>query len=89
MLKLNASYSKKIPAEQDYSSKSFHASIETELPDGLSEEQLKAKIHDTFQLVKESVEAEINGKPETNTQAPLPENQPVREIGRASGRERV
>ena len=61
MLKLNASYSKKVPAEGDYSSKSYHASIECELPDGLSQEQLKDKIHDTFELVRESVEAELGG----------------------------
>ena len=38
MLKLNASYSKKVPAEGEYSSQSYHASIEVELPDGLSAE---------------------------------------------------
>ncbi|MFA6102628.1 MAG: hypothetical protein WCV67_05990 [Victivallaceae bacterium] len=59
MLKLNASFSKKVPAEEEYSSKSYHASIECELPDGLSENQLKGKIHDTFELVRASVEAEI------------------------------
>ena len=59
MLKLNASFSKKVPAEEEYSSKSYHASIECELPDGLTENQLKDKIHDTFELVRASVEAEI------------------------------
>jgi len=59
MLKLNASYSKKVPADEEFSSKSFHASIECELPDGLSENQLKEKIHNTFELVRASVEAEI------------------------------
>ncbi len=28
MLKLNASYSKKVPADTEYSSQSFHASVE-------------------------------------------------------------
>ena len=59
MLKLNASFSKKVPAEGEYSSQSYHASIECELPDGLTENQLKDKIHDTFELVRDSVEAEI------------------------------
>ena len=63
MLKLNASYQKKVPAEQEYSSKCFHASIEVELPDGLTEDQLKQRIHSTFELVKNSVETELNGKP--------------------------
>ena len=65
MLKLNASYQKKVPAEQEYSSKCFHASIEIELPDGLSEDQLKQRIHSTFELVKNSVETELNGKTAT------------------------
>ena len=62
MLKLNASFSKKVPAEQDYSSKSYHAAIEVELPDGLTQEQLQEKIHGTFALVEKSVESEINGQ---------------------------
>ena len=62
MLKLNASYSKKVPAEGEYTSQSYHASIEVELPDGLSQEQLNGKIHETFALVKESVEAELSEK---------------------------
>ena len=33
MLKLNASYSKKVPADGEYTSQSYHASIEVELPD--------------------------------------------------------
>ena len=71
MLKLNASYQKKVPAEQEYSSKCFHASIEVELPDGLTEDQLKQRIHSTFELVKNSVETELNGKPgSVNDQAP-------------------
>ena len=59
MLKLNASFSKKVPADEEFSSKSFHASIEAELPDGLTENQLKDKIHNTFELVRTAVEAEI------------------------------
>ena len=61
MLKLNASYSKKVPADGEFTSQSYHASIEVELPDGLSAEQLNSKIHETFALVKESVEAELHG----------------------------
>ena len=61
MIKLNASFSKKVPAEQEYSSKSFLACIEVELPTGASMEELQAKIHETFSLVKQSVEDEIAG----------------------------
>ena len=60
MLKLNAGYSKKVPAESDYSSRSYHASVEVELPDGLSPEQLRGRIGETFALVRESVESEIH-----------------------------
>ena len=61
MLKLNASFSKKVPAEQEYSSKGYSATIEVELPDGLTQEQLQERIHGTFALVEASVEAELNG----------------------------
>ncbi len=57
MLKLNASYSKKVPAEGEYSSQSYHASVEVELPDGLTPEQLQGKIHETFDLVRNSAGA--------------------------------
>ena len=80
MLKLNASYSKKVPADTEYSSQSFHASVEVELPDGLTQDQLNAKIHETFDLVRESVEAELNGntvqQPAQVPQAPNTQSQP-------------
>ena len=74
MLKLNASYSKKVPAEGEYSSQSYHASIEVELPDGLSQDQLNSKIHETFAMVRDSVEAELHGNaPDKQTQIPSQE----------------
>ena len=66
MLKLNASYSKKVPADGEYTSQSYHASIEVELPDGLSAEQLNGKIHETFEMVRNSVEAELHGNAPAN-----------------------
>ena len=78
MLKLSAAYSKKIPADTEYSSQSFHASIEVELPDGLTPEQLNAKIHDTFALVRDSVESELHGntsrEPADAIQIPSPQS---------------
>ena len=59
MLKLNASYSKKVPAEADYSSQQYHCQIEVELPDGLTQEQIQGRIHETFGLVRQSVETEL------------------------------
>ena len=80
MLKLNASYSKKIPADGEYTSQSYHASIEVELPDGLSSEQLNGKIHETFEMVRNSVEAELHGNTPVRQAGNVPQNthnQPV------------
>ena len=52
MLKLNAAYSKKVPSEGEYTSQSYHASIEVELPDGLSQEQLNDKITEYAEYIK-------------------------------------
>ena len=76
MLKLNASYSKKVPAEGEYSSQSYHASIEVELPDGLSQDQLNSKIHETFAMVRDSVEAELHGE-RAHAQAQIPAQESV------------
>ena len=81
MLKLNASYSKKVPADGEYTSQSYHASIEVELPDGLSAEQLNGKIHETFEMVRNSVEAELHGNTPANHGSYIPQetkNQPAR-----------
>lgn len=61
MLKVCTSYSKKVPTDQQYSSQQFHASVEVELSDALSPEQLQERIHQTFTTVRNTVEAEING----------------------------
>jgi len=79
MLKLNASYSKKIPAQSEFSSQSYFASVEVELPDGLTQEQLNAKIHETFALVRDSVESELHEnearKPSAAIQTSSPQSQ--------------
>ena len=80
MLKLTASYSKKVPADTEYSSQSYHASVEVELPDGLTPEQLNSKIHETFALVRDSVEAELHDntvqQPSAVSQMSPPQSQP-------------
>ena len=73
MLKLIAAFNKKIPvAGEQFSSQSYHCSVEVELSDAATPEQLQAKIHDTFALVRDAVESELHGKPavkpETATQ---------------------
>ena len=71
MLKLNASYSKKVPAEGEYSSQSYHCSVEVELSDKLEGHEIQAKIHETFALVRDAVEAELHGTaPKTETARP-------------------
>ena len=89
MLKLNASYSKKVPAGEEYSSQSFHASVEVELPDGLTQEQLQARIHETFDLVRNSVEAELHGNvPRNHEGYPFAEERKtVQQGNRAAGRQ--
>ena len=69
MLKIITSYGKKIPVtDAEFSSQSFHASIECECADALTPEQLQEKIHSTFDLVKTAVESELHGKPAAKTE---------------------
>ena len=88
MLKLNASYSKKVPADEKFSSQSFLASVEVELPHGMTSSELQKKIHETFDLVKESVENEITtrttGSPAQEPRAPRPAASRPDNGGRAS-----
>ena len=89
MLKLNASYSKKVPAGEEYSSQSYHASVEVELPDGLTQDQLQSRIHETFDLVRNSVEAELHGNvPRNHKGYPVAEERKtVPQGNRAAGRQ--
>ena len=66
---LNASYSKKVPAEGEYSSQQYHCQIEVELPDGLNPQQLQEKVHNVFDFVRKSVETELHNN--------MPAQQPV------------
>ncbi len=72
MIKLNQSYSKKVPATGEFTSQSYHCQIEIELPDGISEQELKEKAHNVFDFVRNSVEAE----PHNNA----PAQQPVQQM---------
>ena len=72
MLKLNQSYSKKVPATGEYTSQSYHCQIEVELPDGLSEQELTEKARKVFEFVRDSVEAELHNN--------APAQQPVQQM---------
>ena len=74
MLKLNASYSKKVPAESEYSSQSYHCTIEVQLPDGLTGRQLQDKVHEVFDFVRSSVEAELHGGASVRQAQPAPQS---------------
>ena len=76
MLKLSTAYAKKIPAEAEYSSQSYHVSMEVELSDGLSPEQIEAKIHENFDLLRDSVEAELKKAATQPQAANVPPAQP-------------
>ena len=70
MLKLTASYSKKVPVpESEYSSQSYHCCVEIEIAEGLSKDQLDSRIHETFSIVKNSVENELHGGKSTVPQS--------------------
>lgn len=71
MLKLRASYGKKIPVDgTDFSSHGYQAEVEVELPTGLSSQQLQERIHSTFELVRRSVDDEFSSRPTGNGAAP-------------------
>lgn len=62
MIKITASHSMKVPAEGEYTSKSFHLGLEAEVADTLGGEGILAKSRALFGLAKAAVAAEINGK---------------------------
>ena len=92
MLKLNAAFNKKIPVTgEQYSSQSYHCSVEVELSDAASTEQLQAKIAETFALVRDAVESELHGKPaakvEPAAQPAKAEPQPTEAPAKATNRQ--
>ena len=85
MLKVCTSYSKKVPTGEQYSSQQFHASVEVELSDALSPEQLQERIHQTFTVVRDTVESEINGNgAATSTPTPRAAGDKTNGNGKAS-----
>ena len=71
MIKLSTSYSKKLPVDgQDFSSQGFHASVELELSDSLTPEQIRAKIHDSAELLRKAVDDELQGAAASGSDQP-------------------
>ena len=69
MLKINVSFSKKVPGEEQYSSINFHGSLERELSDGLSPEQIQKVFHENYALLENTIEQEIANYSETENRS--------------------
>lgn len=71
MIKIVASHSMKVPADAEYSSKSFHVGLEAEVADSLgNEEGILAKTRELFALARAAVVRELNGKTPAVTPGP-------------------
>lgn len=69
MLKAIVSYSKKIPVPgSEFSSQGYSLSLETEIPES-DPAAIKARLHQTFETVKASVEEELSGAKPAQQQA--------------------
>lgn len=81
MLKAIVSYSKKIPVPaSEFSSQGYSLSLETEIPDR-DPAMIQARLHETFELVKASVEGELEkqaGQTPTATGTPKEVAKPER-----------
>lgn len=78
MLKAIVSYSKKIPVpESEYSSQGYSLSLETEVVE-TDPAAIQARLHDTFELVKNQVEQELaNGNGQAGESKPgAPDTRP-------------
>jgi hypothetical protein len=64
VLKISASYSKKVPGTEPYSSEGVHVSIEAEVPQSLLAEpqELQGHIQEMFREVRASVEQQLEGE---------------------------
>lgn len=64
MLKISASYSKKVPGAEPYSSEGVHVSIEAEVPQSLlaQPQELQGHIQEMFREVRTSVEQQLEGE---------------------------
>ncbi len=74
MIKLHASYSKKVPAEEQYSSKSFHASLEIEVADELAADtgKLQERLRSLWNDLEQAVETQITQSNGNDSFVPSP-----------------
>ncbi|EDM26139.1 hypothetical protein LNTAR_16368 [Lentisphaera araneosa HTCC2155] len=59
MLKINISFSKKVPGQEQYSSNSFYGSLEKDIPENLSNHEVQQAFRDAYELLENTVEQEI------------------------------
>jgi hypothetical protein len=70
MLKAIVSYSKKVPVpDAEYSSQGYSLSLETEISER-DPQQIQAKLQETFELVKASVESELEKRGQAPASTP-------------------
>jgi hypothetical protein len=69
MIKLHASYGLKVPADQEYSSQSFHATAEVEVADSLASnpDALRGALHKLWGELRQAVNDELQGRTSRNT----------------------
>ena len=81
MLKAIVSYSKKIPVPgSEYSSQGYSLSLETEIPES-DPAAIKARLHQTFETVKASVEEELSGSKAEQAQPKFGDQRPQAQAG--------
>ncbi|VGO17708.1 hypothetical protein PDESU_06310 [Pontiella desulfatans] len=74
MLTLNISHSKKVPADVDFSSKSYSVALSVELPNNMSAQELKAEMHRRYAELEIAVDEQITGKVTRRTQERRPQS---------------
>jgi hypothetical protein len=85
MLKAIVSYSKKVPVpDADFSSQGFSLSLETEVPE-TDPAGIQTRLHQTFELVKASVEQELAQAKGTAAPAQQQDNRPNQQPPRNNG----
>ena len=66
MIRIVASHSMKVPADEQYSSQGYHVSLEVEVADNLDGSGIRAKTRELFALTKRAVNNELNGSTARN-----------------------
>ena len=85
------SYSKKIPTEVEFSSQGYHLSLQTEIME-TDPRAIRSRLHETFELVKSSVESELAGGQapvEMPVESPMPERGTRRGSGEKASNKQV